>query len=277
LLGIRPIITDDQTTEVKFGKTNRASSLKIMPSLVVIDEVSMLGKVDFLALRQTLKTGRLEAPRGGRRRAQLAAREARSGSLRQVRAPRGSLRQIVRQAEGSAIISLAWAIRDGKEWYKHRGQRCRRVERLGAAFIEHLSRGGADRLERVGEGGGSPGVHRVHEPPVNDVQEHACDEALRARTLAFAPGELVLSETNLYRAKVLMCANQDELIVDSFMPEMRGRDVRSSVVIHHHSDPRKGKFTAHYLSPEDLKTKAHPYNIELEKRPRSGGEAPRRR
>jgi hypothetical protein len=84
--------------------------------------------------------------------------------------------------------------------------------------------------------------------------------------LEFAPGELVLSESNLYRRKVMLCANQDELIVDSFMEDARDPTCGVPVVLHHHSDPRKGKFTAHYLSPEEFKDKAHPYNLELEAR-----------
>lgn len=264
LLGIRPIITDDQTTEVKFGKTNRGILSQIMPSLLVIDEVSMLSKVDFLALRENFKRAGTKILAVGDA-AQLPPVKQEAIPFEKF-AHRASLRQIVRQAEGSAIISLAWAIREGKEWSSIEGSGVRRVERLGAAFIEHLS------LEEMR---GSNGWVKEEDRPVfiaytnrrvNAVQEHACMKMYGHGREAFAPGELVISETNLYRAKTLLCANQDELIVDSFMPEMADETCGIPVVIHHHSDPRKGKFTAHYLSPEDHKNKAHPYNIELEAR-----------
>lgn len=272
LLGIRPVITDDQTTEVKFGKTGRGILSKIMPAVVVIDEVSMLGKIDFMALRQTLK---------GAGSKLLAVGDA--GQLPPVKQEaipfdkflhKSALREIVRQAKDSAIVTLAWAIRDGKEWYNIEGSGVRRTAHLKDTFIESLNTAGCiegavtfrdpaakwrkeeDRLVYIAY------TNRA----VNDVQERAAMKLYGHGRLAFAPGELVLSETNLYREKVLMCANQDELIVDSFLIEEKDDVCGVPVVLHHHSDTRKGKFTAHYLAPEELKNSAHPYNVELEKR-----------
>jgi exodeoxyribonuclease-5 len=269
LLGIRPVITDDQGTEVKFGKTGQGILSKIMPTVLVIDEVSMLGKIDFMALRETLKSAGSKL---------LAVGDA--GQLPPVKQEavpfdkfkhRAGLREIVRQAKDSSIVTLAWAIRDGKEWHNIEGGGVRRVERLGEAFIEQL---GANVCFTEEPGKGKTWLREEDRPVfiaytnkrVNTVQEHATQKLYGHGRLAFAPGELVLSETNLYRGKVLMCANQDELIVDSFMEDMRDPVCGVPVVIHHHSDPRKGKFTAHYLSPEELKDAAHPYNVELEKR-----------
>lgn len=267
LLGIRPVITDDQTTEVKFGKTNRGILSQIMPTLLVIDEVSMLSKVDFLALRENFKRAGTKILAVGDA-AQLPPVKQEAIPFEKF-AHRALLRQIVRQAEGSSIISLAWAIREGKEWASIEGAGVRRVEKLGAAFIEHLEPGElwtstGTRLWNKEED--RPVFIAYTNRRVNAVQEHACMKLYGHGREAFAPAELVLSETNLYRSKTLLCANQDELIVDSFMPDMADDVCGVPVVLHHHSDPRKGKFTAHYLSPEDHKNKAHPYNIELEAR-----------
>lgn len=271
LLGIRPVITDDQTTEVKFGKTGKGILSKVMPSLLVIDEVSMLGKIDFMALRETLNAAGSKL---------LAVGDA--GQLPPVKQEavpfekfkhRASLRQIVRQAEGSTITALAWAIRDGKDWTSIRGGDIKDVPRLGEAFIERCERGAfcegtsfRDPALKWKKEEDRPVFIAYTNKRVNAVQEHACRKLYGHGRLSFEPGELVLSESNLYRAKTLLCANQDELIVDSFMEDQRDPVCGIPVVFHHHTDPRKGRITAHYLSPEEHKDPAHPYNVEFDKR-----------
>jgi exodeoxyribonuclease-5 len=272
LLGIRPVITEDQGTEVKFGKTGKGILSKVMPAVLIIDEVSMLGKIDFLALRNTLK--------GAGSKLIAVGDAGQLPPVKQEAVPfgnflhRASLRQIVRQAEGSAITALAWAIRDGKEWHNISGGDVRRVERLGEAYIESITPG------EIYEPGGKNwkkeedrGVFIAYtNKRVNTVQEHAARKLYGHGREAFAPGELVLSESNLYTGKTLMCANQDELIVDSFLPDEKDPVCGVPTVMHHHSDPRKGKFTAYYLSPEEMKDKEHPYNVELELRRKTAQE-----
>jgi exodeoxyribonuclease-5 len=136
LLGIRPVITDDQTAEVKFGKTHRGILSKCMPKVLLIDEVSMLGKVDFLDLRNTLKNaGSKLIVIGDRGQLPPVKQEAVPFDLFQNKA---QLREIVRQAADSAIVTLAWAIRDGKDWHAIEGKGVTRVEYLAESFIEQL-------------------------------------------------------------------------------------------------------------------------------------------
>ena len=101
---------------------------------------------------------------------------------------------------------------------------------------------------------------------VNQLQEDACQKLYKHERNAFAPGELVLAETNLYREKVLLCANQDELLVDRFLDDEVDRVTGVPVVLHHRHDARQVRFTSNYLPPESLKDKAHPYNVELSAR-----------
>jgi hypothetical protein len=96
---------------------------------------------------------------------------------------------------------------------------------------------------------------------VNEAQEAACQRLYGHGRQTFAPGELVLCESNLYRNKVLLCSNQDELMVERFNEEDRDDTLGVPVTLRHRG--RRGVFAAHYLSPEELADKAHPYNIEL--------------
>lgn len=256
LLGVRPVVTDEQTSERKFGKTNNGILSKVMPGLLIIDEVSMLGRHDFMHLREQLK-------RAGSKLVAVGD----SGQLPPVKQEgvpfdkfkhTAPLRQIVRQAEGSNIVKLAWAIRDGTPWRNIEGNGVIRTEDLTGMFLDSLTAQSAglqeeDRLVFIAY------TNRV----VNDVQERACRRLYGHGYQEFAIGELVLAETNLYRSKVLLCSNQDELIVDSFMESGRDPQLGVPVVLHHRAGV-KGKFSAYYLTPEELRDPAHPYNVELE-------------
>lgn len=268
LLGIRPVITEDQTSsEVKFGKTNRGILSKVMPSILVIDEVSMLGKVDFLALRETLKEAGSKIIAVGDR-GQLPPVKQEAVPFEAFK-NHFTVREIVRQATDSAIVQLAWAIRDGLPWHAINGKGITRTDYLAEAYIEQLD--DAAIYEPLNGKKWLPEEARpvfiaYTNRRVNEIQDAACMKMYGHGRLAFAPGELVLSEVNFYRDKVMLCANQDELIVDQFMSDQVDPTCGIPVVLHHHSDPRKGKFTAHYLAPEDLRNGNHPYNVEKEAR-----------
>jgi exodeoxyribonuclease-5 len=255
-LGIAPIILEEQDTEIKFGKTGRGILSKVMPKIVIIDEASMLGWRDFKALHETLKKAGCKL---------IAVGDA--GQLPPVKQEAipfdkfkniSTLRQIVRQAEGSKIISIAWAIREGKGWEHITGAGVRRVKDLRRAFVEAVQAAGV-RPEEEREV-----FIAYRNAQVNEVQDLACRKLYGHGREAFAPGELVLAEANLYREKVLLCANQDELIVDHFREEERDEVLGVPVVLHRRGD--RGVFQAHYLSPEDRKDKTHPYNVELASR-----------
>lgn len=258
LLGIAPVITEDQDTQVKFGKKGNGILSKITPSVNVIDEVSMLGYSDLKALHLHFKKAGCKLI--------VVGDAGQLPPVKQERIPFGGfkhkaeLRQIVRQAEGSKIIELAWAVRDGRDWSRIEGSGVRREEHLSNAFLEAVTAPG-ERPEEEREVFIAYTNRRV-----NEVQERACRKLYGHSRLSFAPGELVLSETNYYRSKVLMCSNQEELVVDSFDRTAFDEQTGVPVVLHSRSDRRKAKFSSGYLSPEERANKDHPFNVELRAR-----------
>lgn len=258
LLGISPVITEDQGTEVKFGKKGKGILSKITPRVTIIDEASMLGKADARDLHVHMKAAGCKLI--------FVGDAGQLPPVKQEAIPFDSfrfnakLRQIVRQAEGSKIIEVAWAIREGKDWRGITGAGVSKVAALDAAFLEAVQKPG-DRPEEAREVFIAY-TNRI----VNAMQERACQKLYGHGASAFAPGELVLSAGNFYRAKSLLCSNQDELLVDRFEDDQVDSVIGTPVVLHHRSDPRKGSFRAHYLAPEALADKRHPYNVELDAR-----------
>jgi hypothetical protein len=260
LLGIGPVITEEQGKEVKFGKGGKGILSKWTPDLLVIDEVSMLGQGDFLDLVKHGKRSGMKI---------LAVGDA--GQLppvKQEQIPfdkfknKAQLRQIVRQAAGSAIVEVAWAIRDGQPWRDITGRGVTHAENVGAAFLDAVQVPG-ERPEEQRE------VYIAYRnATVDRAQEMACQKLYGHGRLAFAPGELVLSETNLYRGKVLLCANQDELVVVEFHDDEKDATTGTPVTLRHRRGGvnNAGTFRSSYLSPEELANKEHPYNAELRKR-----------
>jgi exodeoxyribonuclease-5 len=260
LLGIGPVVTEDQDSKkVKFGRANKGILSKFTPRLLVIDEVSMLGWNDF---RELMKHGKASGMKI------LAVGDA--GQLPPVQAERipfekfvhkATLRQVVRQAEGSAIIQVGWAIREDQSWRDIHGPGVRVESRLQDAFLEAVQAPG-ERPEEEREV-----FIAYRNVVVNTVQEAACQKLYGHGRKEFAPGELVLSETNLYRAKTLLCANQDELVVVEFHEDERDEQMGVPVTLRHRrsSTSITGSFRAHYLSPEELADPKHPYNVELKR------------
>lgn len=258
LLGIAPVIDEHQTEkETKFGKSGKGILSKLIPRLLVIDEVSMLDCASFLDL---VKLGR---DRGMKI---LAVGDA--GQLPPVKKQaipfakiknQSTLRQVVRQAEGSAIVELAWAIREGRPWRGIVGRGVERPERVLDAFLAVVDKPGELPEED------RPVFIAYRNCMVDAAQEAACRKVYGHGRLAFAPGELVLCESNLYRDKVLLAANQDELIVERFHEDSRDDTCGVPVTLRHRAGPR-GSFRAYYLSPEELADKKHPYNVELAER-----------
>jgi exodeoxyribonuclease V len=254
LLGIVPTVDDDQNTEeVKFAKAGKGLLSKIMPDLLVIDEVSMLAWNDFSALVKKMKERGVKI---------LAVGD--SGQLPPVKqtaipferfAHKAVLRQVVRQSEGSAIISLAWAIRDGQPWHGISGPGIERVSRLGDAFIERVQIPAA-RLEEEREC-----FIAYRNRRVDEMQNRACDKLYGHRAADFAAGELVLAECNFYAGKTLCCANQDELLVGEAHYDERDATFGLPVMLKNHANGRT--FRAYYLSGAELADHGHPYNVLL--------------
>jgi exodeoxyribonuclease-5 len=255
LLGISPVITEDQGTEVKFGKKGKGILSKIMPAVTIIDEASMLGRNDAVDLQKHMKAAGCKLI--------FVGDAGQLPPVKQEAIPfdafkhNAKLRQIVRQAEGSKIIELAWAIREGKDWSGINGAGLTKTKRIAEQFLDAVQAPG-ERPEEAREVFIAY-TNRI----VNAMQERTCQKLYGHAAAAFAPGELVLSACNFYKAKTLLCSNQDELSVDRFEEDQRDATIGVPVVLHHRGDPRKGKFLAHYLSPEEMADKRHPYNVEL--------------
>lgn len=257
LLGIRPVVSDDQTTdEVRFGHTNTGILAKCTPRLLIIDEVSMLGVEDFVGLMKRAKESGMKIIAVGDA-AQLPPVKKTAIPFENFKW-KAALRQIVRQAEGSAIITLAWALRDGKPWREIRGAGVRRVASVADAFVEVVKAVG-ERPEEEREV-----FVAYRNRVVDEVQERVCQKVYGHGESEFATGELVLSETNFYRGKVLMCANQDELVVEKFYEDLKDPTTGVPVQLRHRG--KMDRFTANYLSPAEFGDKQHPFNVELRKR-----------
>jgi exodeoxyribonuclease-5 len=257
LVGISPIVDDEQNaTEVKFGKTGKGLLSKVTPDLLVIDEVSMLSWRDMSDLLKRAKQTGMHVI--------VVGDQAQLPPVKQVAIPfdrfthKAQLRQIVRQAEGSAIIQVAWAIRDGQPWRGIAGAGLERTDHLTQAFLERVKIPGErpeeDREVFIG----------YRNRRVDEVQNAACDKLYHHSGGDFAAGELVLSESNFYggaTGKQLLCANQDELVVKAFYPDERDKETGVPVLLRHRA--RGGSFRASYLSATELANPEHPYNVHL--------------
>lgn len=261
LLGIVPVIDDDQDERTRtFGRGGEGMLSKVTPRIVVIDEVSMLGFQDLQGLRELAKSRKFKLLLVGDE-GQLPPVKAKAIPFAAFK-NRATLRQIVRQAEGSAIPKLAWALRDREDWQAVRGPGVRREKYVLDAFLEAV-KAPEERLEEEREV-----FIAYRNVVVNAAQEKACQLLYGHGREAFQAGELVLAACSLYRKSlsgppVLLCANQDELIVEAFEPEDRhpiyGTPVRMRAA------RERGSFRAWYLSPEDRANDQHPYNLELKR------------
>ena len=254
LLGISPVISDDQGTEVRFGKSGRGLLKSIIPRLLVIDEVSMLALSDLMDLSRVAKASGMQILIVGDS-AQLPPVKKKAIPF-EAFGHRATLRKIVRQAEGSAIVEAAWAIRDGRPWGTVSGPGLVRAAKPAAAYLEQAEQPG-EKLEEQRSVFISYRNARV--AAVNDA---CCRKLYGHGDGAFAPGELVLSESNLYQDGVLLVANQDELLVEKFDEAHRDPVIGVPVRLRRLNAPH-GTVTTHYLSPEDLVNQQHPFNVEL--------------
>lgn len=259
LLGLRPVIADDQTDRERvFGRTGLGLLSKVVPRLVVIDEVSMLSWPDLAALVKVAKSKHFKI---------LCVGDA--GQLPPVKAKaipfeafkhHFTLREVVRQKGDSAIPKLAWALRDQEDWRAVKGLGVSRTEYAMDAFLDAVE----DPAERAEEDREVFIAYR--NVVVDSAMEKACRKLYGHGRLEFHPGQLVLASNSLYRRNiggppVLLCANQDELVVQEFLPEERHPIYGVPVLMRPARE--RGTFRAYYLSPEDHANASHPYNLEL--------------
>ena len=259
LLGIVPVIGEDQDENTRtFGRGGKGLLSKVTPKVIVIDEVSMLGFPDLQGLREMAKARGFKLLLVGDE-GQLPPVKAKAipfGAFKN----KSTLRQVVRQAEGSAIPRLAWALRDQENWRGVKGAGVRWEKYVLDAFLEAV-KAPEERLEEDREV--FIGYRNI---VVNAAQEKACQHIYQHGREEFRPGELVLAANSLYRKTmggppVLLCANQDELIVEAF--EEQDKHPVYGTPVRMRAARERGSFRAWYLSPEARQDKQHPYNIEL--------------
>lgn len=257
LLGIAPVIAEDQGEEVKFGKSGSGLLKKMIPATLIIDEVSMVPLSAMLDLSRVAQTSGM--------RILIVGDSAQLPPVKQKAIPfdafqhRYTLREIVRQAKGSAIVEVAWALREGRPWREVQGPGLERVEKLGAAYLERAVAPGRTREEERSV------FISYRNARVNAMNEAACQKLYGHGAQAFSAGELVLSQSNLYRARELLIANQDELVVEAFDPAAKDPVLGVPVQLWRLSAPH-GRVWTYYLSPEDRAREDHPYNLELRHR-----------
>lgn len=292
LLGVRPLIDDEQDeNEVKFKNTGQGSLPTALSnarrSVLIIDEVSMVGREDLEQLKVSLTEYNSKLLAVGDD-GQLPPVKKSAINFEEDFDRSYLLDEVVRQAKGSSIVSLAWAIRGAADseqaesameqvlaktcediWHLQHGS-------VSQAFLDNVALPGDDERERA--------VYIAYRNAVvNDVQEKACKKLYGHGRRTFKPGQLVISATAGYREEkyftdkwgnkrlsqwpklVQVVANADQLRVVSF-DESRADPVFGIPVTLERIDLPAGAkdrvFETFYLSEEQLANKQHPFNIE---------------
>lgn len=278
LLGIRPVIVDDQTEdEIQFKPTDfgtLAKAVKGNMPVLVIDEVSMVGRDDFKMLASVMASCGAKL---------IAIGD--SGQLPPVKKlaidfehdfdAGFMLDEVVRQAKGSAIIDLAWAIRRDQPWQKISGPGIESVESVVSAFLDQVT----VPVEDEGQRSVFIAYRNV---VVNQVQEMACQKLYGHSARNFAEGELVLATMAGYREVYGTYRGRDGRVWPSKYPKMeqvvavadqlrvlgfdRSQEDKTYGVpvtldrIDLPADAEGKVFTTHYLSAEQLANPNHPFN-----------------
>lgn len=293
LLGVRPVIVDEQSEdELSFatlGNGSLSRSLQLNGSVrsgavLIVDEVSMVGRDDLQALVSQLKVVGAKLVAVGDD-GQLPPVKKVAIDFENDFDRAFLLDEVVRQAKGSAIVSLAWAIRSSSD-----------TDEAEAALNEHLSGSGISKADDVV----SSFLSAVEQPvddegqravfiayrnaTVNAVQEKACRKLYGHGRRSFRAGELVLSTTagyaevfGTYRCKytgrerpskfpklVQLVAVADQLRVLSFDESRRDPTFGVPVTLDRvdlPADAANKVFDAHYLSEEELGDESHPFNV----------------
>ena len=258
LLGISPVIVDGQGEEVRFGRKEGQGILsKFKPAWIFLDEVSMLPNPHFKNLVKICKQAGTKLVVIGDP-AQLPPVKAKPIPLHKAR-NFVELQENMRQGEDSRILDLAYAIRnDDAGWRKIHGEGIRKVHDLSGAFLDEvedpLDLDEPDRVVAIA----------YRNVMVDALQDAACRKVYKHGMGEFRPGELVVAETNFYNGQTLLCANQDELIVERIDEKVGPSDPGLPVQIRRAHRP--GTFHAYYLAPDERRNPGSPFNVELNAR-----------
>lgn len=292
LLGVRPLIDDEQDeNELKFKNTGRGSLPTALSrasrSVLIIDEVSMVGREDLEQLKVSLTEYGAKLLAVGDD-GQLPPVKKSAINFEEDFDRSYLLDEVVRQAKGSSIVALAWAVRAAADseqaesameqvlarpcediWFLQHGS-------ISDAFIDNVALPGDDERERA--------VYIAYRNAVvNAVQEKACKKLYGHGRGTFKPGQLVISGTAGYREEkyfidhsgnkrisqwpkmVQVVANADQLRVLSF-DESRADPVFGIPVTLERVDLPAGAkdrtFETFYLSEEQYGDPRHPFNVE---------------
>jgi exodeoxyribonuclease-5 len=259
LLGLRPIIVDDQTSDqMHFGKADRGLIEKIgKVDWLVIDEVSMLAASQLRSLDQLAQAMGFKVLIVGDP-GQLPPVEAEPidfDGLPYV----ARLEQIMRQQGDSAIPHLARAIRRQEDWSNITGPGVDHFRNPAGAFIDELDGPPAeDERDRAT-------FVAYRNARVNAVQQAACMKVYGHGRLEVAQGEVVIANTPLQKPgrgmPVALCNNGDVLVAEEvggkgeWGTEVQMRRVQTGA-----------SFTTEFLNEVEINDKTHPYNVELKRR-----------
>ncbi len=242
-LGMHPVITENETGSGKrtFGMDERGSFLLKLPRLrwLIIDEVSMLSWSQLKQLQRMAKAFdyRIIAIGDPGQLPPVQAQEIKWDKVRNT----AWLREVMRQADGSAVPLLGQAVRDDEDWRSVTGPGVTHETRVLADFIASLDRPATmDELE-------SDVAVAYKNRTVDRINDAACQKLYGHGAGQFMPGEVVLATGAFYagtgRSKKPVCTNQERLKVLSF-EEGRGQFGAQVRML----NSRGREFTAEYLT-----------------------------
>lgn len=265
LLGVKPVIVENQNSKQRhFGRGGRNPLPYVLDHrrpIIFVDEISMLGRDD---LRHLLTDMRGLNPHakfiGVGDAAQLPPVNHEAICFDQDFARRYTLRQVVRQAEGNAIIQFAHTIRNGGVWWKVTGPGIEHTDHLLDAYLDGLTAPVDDETQRR--------VFIAYENKIVDSVRMACSWRLYDHSPGeFRVGELVLADAP-YKIphKAQGIAPQEQLRILSLgNPDpafFMLRQVRvERVDLGPEEDDRV--IDGYYLTGAELEAKDHPYNQKL--------------
>lgn len=268
LLGVRMEIDENQTADQEHFKKVGSGSLddylgysfsqSTMP-LLIIDEVSMLAQDDFFGLRDYVK-GRAKILCIGDD-GQLPPVKKKSIDFKKDFGQAYELKSIVRQAADSAIIKLAWSVRDHDVKLTDEllvGSGIEKTDNIIEAFLDNLEMPVDDETER------SVFISYTN-ATVDAIQDKACMKLYGHDRKHFKVGQLVLASRavdkwNAKYRRVEKIAVQDQLRVVGFSRKedpMYGHEVMLKCV-----DDGDRIQKCFYLSGDKIEDKNHPFNKE---------------
>lgn len=205
-LGIRPIISENQTEETEFGSSGGGCLKRLRPQFVVVDEVSMLSRTHLESVYLTCKDigAKMLIIGDPGQLPPVKAQEIKWSAIPN----KYELTQIMRQAGDSMIPVVAGMVRDGDEgWIDASGNGLVRGQNAASAFIDQVGIPSEFEGERdVFVAYRNALVDRVQEAACQKVYGHGMDE--------FQIGEPVIAQSAFYvNRKGMVIANQDELVV----------------------------------------------------------------